>query len=701
MGYVKIYLTENFAKGENDILCFKVTIMKFEKLLDNFNIKNKTLNIYVILFNAFVLFCTVLFLVPTAVSNDDYLIHMITSGAYSEHSAFVVLSNYFFLSFLSFLQSTVGVFNFLTLSQYLFLFISFCLVGFVFLQKQKNFIGVLLYIGFILVFGTDFYNNIHNTKSAIFIAFCSLVSIYLGTITKSKTIVVLGCFGAVFSALIRISAFFMGGLFAFVFVVFFLLLNDNSKTLKQKAVNFLRLGTPYYITFAVILTLFIGDRIVYASNDDAVFYEKYNSARAELMDYDLPPYAENKQYYEDIGISENDHKLISVWAFSEADTFDIQTLISIGEITNNQNATTFFSNLGGQALSLIKSIPFIMFVSLFIGLFVFNTKQGKLLLLAFPLALIVVIVLTSFIGRMTPWVLSGLISCSVGLLLLLIDFKAVAQRFKKASIYLSCIIAVTSCVYAVTVSVPEVGTPKEHFKTEVMDIYSTLNSTGNLYLVDLFSTERIEIQHVISPFYAVPFDYYKNIYSLGNWDTESPAKNSVLERHNIEGSAYLSLVETNDVFLVDVMYYNEKLTYLKENVSEDVTFSIFDVVDGFFVFGFTNEAPTPTKQGVSIDDILVQSSSLLPEFANVVLKTDSIIAEHEMIFLEVTNVDNPSEKLIYKSKILSNENGVTTISLDVPYIDFNLFGSNYTANLIVQYDDGSVSKGTNDIQFII
>ncbi len=676
-------------------------MMKFEKLLDNFNIENKTLNIYIILFNIFILFCTVSFLVPTAVSNDDYLIHMLTSGAYGEHSAFVVLSNYFLLSVLSFLQSSIGVFNFLTLSQFLFLFISFCLVGFIFLQKQKNFVGVFLYIGFVLIFGIDFYNNIHNTKSAILIAFCSLVSIYIGTITKSKTITIVGCFGAVFSALIRMSAFLMGGLFALVFVVFYILFNDSSKNIKQKTIDFLRLGTPYYITFAVILALFVGDRIVYASNDDAAFYEKYNSARAELMDYELPPYAQYKQQYDSIGISENDHKLISVWAFSEADTFDIETLVAIGQITEKQNVSSFFVNLADQALNVVKNIPFIMYVCLFVGLFVLFKKQDRLLLVAFPVAIVLVIVATSLIGRMTPWVMSGLVACSAGLLLLLIDFKMVTERFKKASIYLSCLIAVISCAYAVIVSVPEVGTPKKHFKTEVIDIYSTLNSTENLYLVDLFSTERIEIQHVISPFYAVPFDYYKNIYTLGNWDTESPAKNSVLERHNIEGSAYLSLVETNDVFLVDVMYYNEKLNYLKENVSEEVTFSIVDVVDGFFVFGFTNEAPTPTIQGVSISDILVQPSSLLPEFANVVFKTDSMIEQHEMIFLEVTDVDNPSEPLIYKAKVLSNEEGVTTVSLDVPYIDFNLFGSNYIANLIVQYGDGSVSKGTNNIQFII
>ncbi len=675
--------------------------MKFEKFLDSFNIENKTLNMYIILFNVFVLFCTISFLVPAAVSNDDYLIHMITSGAYGEHSSFVVLSNYFLLSFLSFLQSTIGVFNFLTLSQYLFLFISFCLIGFVFLQKQKNIMGVLLYIGFILVFGTDFYNNIHNTKSAIFIAFCSLVSIYLGTLTKSKFITVISCFGAIFSALIRMSAFFMGGLFAFVFVVFYIFFNDSSKSIKQKIVNFLRLGTPYYITFAVILALFVGDRIVYASNDDATFYEKYNSARAELMDYDLAPYVEYKQQYEAIGISENDHKLISVWAFSESNTFDIETLVSIGEITEKQNISSFFSNLAGQVFAVLTNIPFVLYLCLFLGLFLFNTKQGKLLLVAFPVAIVLVILFTSLIGRMTPWVLSGLVSCSVGLLLLLIDFKTVAHRFKKATVCFSCLIVVISCVYAVAVSVKEVGIPKEHFKTEAMDIYSTLNSTGNLYLVDLFSTERIEIQHVISPFYAVPFDYYKNIYSLGNWDTESPAKNSVLERHNIESSTYLSLVETNDVFLVDVMYYNEKLNYLKENVSEDVTFSIVDVVGGLFVFGFTNEAPTPTKQGCSIIDILVQPSSLLPEFANVVFKTDNIIDEYEMIFLEVTNVDNPNETLIYKTRVLSNDNGTTTVSLDVPYIDFNLFGANYTANVVVQYLDGSVSKGTNNIQFNI
>ncbi len=671
------------------------------KLFKTININDKILALIVVLFNVSVMLLTAFLLVPTAVSNDDYLISMIASGAYGEYSPFVVLTNYFFLYVLNFLQQTIGVYNFLTLFQYLFLLISFCLFGIIFLKKNKNAISFVLYFLFSIVFSVDFFNNLHNTKSAIIIAFIGLVSIFYGTKFNMKTIIVFGCLGTLFSALIRLSAFFMGGLFAFILVLFSVILENDNKSLvalKQKILSFLKQAVPYYIIFTVILAFYVGDRFVYSANPDASFYETYNDARAQLMDYSLAPYAGNETAYSEIGITENDQKLISVWAFSENETFSVETLEAVGKLSSKGFVERIFSSLSEQALMLAVNIPFLLSLLLFVILIFFNKNRKKLL--AFPVSIVVSLLLTSGLGRMTPWVLSGLVACSFALLLLLPDIE-IKQRFVKLFDAFFVLFAVVNILFAGIYCSNNVGNYKTHYQTQVMDFYSKLNSTGDLYLVDLFSTERIEIQHVVPIFSAVPFNYYQNIYTLGNWDTESPAKNSVLERHGVDGSAYNALLERNDVFLVDVMYYNEKLNYLKENVSETARFSIVEVVDGFFVFGFSDNSPTPTEQGVSISELLVQQSSLLPEFSNVVLKTDSEISTHEMIYLEITNTNDENDRFVYKAKVLNVQDGISVISLDVPYQDFDLFSGSYTANILVEYQDGLVTRGTNDIEFNI
>ncbi|MBR0343270.1 MAG: hypothetical protein IJH64_13685 [Oscillospiraceae bacterium] len=626
------------------------------------------------------LICAV-FLVPEAMNNDDYIIQSIISGAFGVRSPELAHTNWIYGNVLVALQNVSPTLNWFEIINYSMLFVAVTLVFCIIWIQNKNISGFVLALCFSLFIGPIFYNELHNSKEVPFIAAAALFAVLFGIKERKNVFCVVGGVLALLSSWVRFHAFLVGAAFVFGSCVLYpvLMIKDGEK-------NWLKEGLKTALIFLIVFTLIFGtwffDKRVEAANPSLQNYREYNAVRGAVSDYDIPDFSEHYAEYAALSLTDNDCEMIRIWDFADSEKFSVDVLLQIAQIREAVTKKEAVSRMITELLSGAVSNPLqIAFGMLFVIALIMTRRTEKNDVIWMAIAFLGCYLFMCLTGRTTRWVTAGLIAA--GLTGLFVSIK-----WKKGSLSVICsiILLIAVLVFDAVTLIPEIADYSKSFNKSAGRIYTDLGEREeNLYLMDHNSAPPL--QRITPIFSSVEPGLFKNTYVLGGWDTESAAKNSVLDRYQVFGSPYRALIEKRNVFLADTQNATTILRYVRENYAPNATMAVQETIDGYCIYAFTNQSVNTDDTSFQIIDAAASVDTSFGSFLYVGAIFNTDIKESDTIYVCVSD-QNGTER-IYRAGSLERNDGNKAAVLWIPLTDYPL-PNGLSFKVLIESENGSV-----------
>ena len=346
-------------------------------------LKNKKL-VIVILINICIFFIINILFNIKYEQVDDFIIYNLYSGLDGTYNIHGIYMHPVVCFILSLFFRIIPFINWHTIFLLLAQFICFTIIGYIILKKHNNGIAIMLYT----IFASIFYSTLlmliqYTSVSALLILTSFLLLIYLieqkeNIKFKYKVLIyVLFTIGIMLrmQSLLIILPFF--GAYLVVTILQFIKKEKDKKQIKRLIKYY-----SIYIIFATIT--YISSSIIYSSDNVYKEYMKYNDARATLHDITYVDYEENKEIFDEIGWSKNDHYMFYTFGFGDENIFSkekIQRVLDYkikkdGKYNFNTNITQLKNSFFSEAVNTYTYIS-LLFTSMFIlNLFVNKKKNG-------------------------------------------------------------------------------------------------------------------------------------------------------------------------------------------------------------------------------------------------------------------------------------------------------------------------------------
>ncbi len=639
--------------------------------------------------NLVICFFCAMFLVPEAINNDDYIIQSITSGAFGVHSPELAHTNWLYGNILVALQKLLPELNWFEIINYCMLFIATTIVFTIIWLENRSLSGIVLAMSFSLFIGPLFYNELHNSKEVPYIAAASLFAVFFGIKEKKYGFCVAGGILGLMSSWVRLQAFLIGAAFVFGVCVLYIIngLKDGGKKWIKDG---LFMAFVFLIVFVFIFGTSFIDAKIEAGNPSMKHYREYNAVRGAVSDYDVPSFSDHYNEYAALSISENDCEMIRIWDFADKEKFSIEVLRQIVQMRDPVTVKEAMSRMFRELMKGAISDPIqIAFGIIFIIALVMTRRTQKKDVIWMALAFIGCYFYMCLTGRTTRWVTAGLLASAL-------TGVFVSIKWKKGSISLICsiVLLLSVFVFDAVVYTPEINDYSNSFNVSAGQIYLDLGDReDNLYLMDHNSAPPL--QRIIPIFSSVKPNMFKNVYALGGWDTESYAKNSILERYQIFGSPYRALIEKRNVFLVDAQNATTILRYIRENYAPNATMAVQETVDGFNVYGFTNQSINTDDVSFPILDADASVDTSFGSFLYVGAIFDTDINDKDTLYICIKDADGVER--IYRANSLERSDGNKAAVLWVPLSDIP-FPNGLSFKVFVESEDGSIKGSETFVQ---
>jgi len=522
-----------------------------------------------------------------------------------------------------------------------------------------------------------FYTEIHNTKLTPLIALCGLAAVYFGSKLKFRALTALGCVVTGFASFLRMQAFLIGAVFA-VGIVAADLISESGFSVKT-------IYNKHRRTLIVLLSLLMAtvvfaaaDVLLVARDQSGAFYREYNAARGKALDFRLGGYGENSGLFNELSISENDYRMLRQWNFADPEKFDTELLNRLSEIREKPSPQAVLEGFLGELLNPLGAL----FIVLSVVAFLFCEKKTKLMAAWALPAFSACLLLMCAIGRTTRWVTAGMTGSGILSIAVTAAFDTkigIAGR-RVASISL----AAASAAVLIFLNSGKAGLYANAYRTDAVGIYSALSEDADrLFLMD--TETQPEIHRAVPVFSSIEFGLFGNVYTLGGWDTESPAKNSILERFGVNGSVYRALLERYDLFLCDTKNYSVKRTYVRENYDDAACMSLFDVVDGYYIFAFSPEITAQQQAGCELAEAVVEADIMAPGFIYI---GGRVIGDCPDAAAAYINVYENNAKSSYRARIVEREDGFAVF---MSVLEGDLLFNDLEIEIVLKTEEGLIS----------
>ncbi len=608
-----------------------------------------------------------LFFVPRPMNNDDYLLNMLLGTAYGEGTSITVYTNILFGEVLRFLYSVFPSLNFITITEWLLLFCSFCCLTYVLLKLCSNTRCCSLVIWLTFFVTPTAYLSLHYTKVSIISAFCGTLAIYFCVAIKSKPVFFVGLFVLLVSSFLRFSAFLFGMGTAFFVVLALMLFSEIYDDVKDFFQKNKKIIFNYLVTLGVVTLFFVINTVFYSTNEAAREYKQYLDARVSLSDYSLPDYETFEQQYQQLGLSQNDIALIEDWSFSDLEFFSTEMLREISDIDNSNPDTFSVSEAFSKLLDeIVLNFDFLLISAVaIVGIFI-TKKRYRYMLPIVYLGFLSLYLAMCAIGRTTRWVNDGLMTTFIISILVLIyaNYNKNTKNRVGYTVFLILPLLIFNASFYQNDNIQTNSFDGKSYDAKLFSVYNDIsNNKQNLYLFDLLGAPAVEnASHVVN---APPAGIFENVYFLGGWDTGSTVKNAVLKNYGVEGSPYRALVELDNVFLVDSKSYDLKHTFLKQHISDDITMSLVDIASGYYVFGFSKQDIIfSSGQSFRPNNLQATESPFIPTYIHIEYTLDNMI-DKQSSYLLMLKSDTDGDEIFFKAK--ATEYGIyTDLTADIP-----------------------------------
>ena len=527
-----------------------------------------------IIINAAILIVFLLFTKLQYETNDDYAL----SAAISQRGyPFFPFSNYFLNTFVAFVQKLTPFWNAWVGCQIVSSFISFVAITYVFFEKTKEGLWVrLLGICIVLVFAYDHYTMFQFTKtSALLMVAGSLLTIYALQYTVSKKILLIGGILLCLGAWYRFTGLYAALCFVAVYAIISVI--QNRKQIRLLLKNEKQKWTQIAIIIAVLFVIFLTNQLsikIDVSSNELQAYSDYNSARSRFMDYPMPGYKANEEFFKGLGISDIDYGLMQNWFLDNNTVASLENLRQINQLQESiQKESINFSTLILNFLHVTKTH--------LLGSDKYGINTRFLFLLG------VLILATTRIKRYPQFAFLALAYFVLNLYLFSIE------RSLYRATYVIDLAAAVWCVYSIrpgdqrtffskkcngeqkirlakllasVVIILIVGlniggflkqqTPGENvsYQTNSGILMQYINSHPDKVFVfynTASSLYNFGQYYYLNPIKPLPYGFQDNVFGFGGWSMMSPYINDRMEQKNLS-NVFGDIVDNKSVYVIDI-----------------------------------------------------------------------------------------------------------------------------------------------------
>lgn len=556
--------------------------------------------------------------------SDDFIMSVIMSGAYggslNPHLIFInILWGYLLLPFYSVLPQISWYLVF----QLALCFLSFTLVSYMVLKKLNRSMAIMIIILLLTVFGSDAYLLVQFTKTAMIAVMSgSIVFIWALFEEKSLRIEISAAILCVFGTWLRFNIIYLaGGFLLFILIVEIV---HMWRAYANHRSFFKQIGK---IAGAGILLILVAvgcvafDQYSYNKDPEYQYFREYSEARAAIVDasdYGYEAYAEELQQ---LGISENDYRMMRNWNFADNEAFSLDIMQKTADIIEN-----YRKNVEISKETILENIQ----------------NRG---LQGYPIFIACVVLTVLGIVFQKKWCWTGMITWGVGFLYIVYFFLIERTVYRtEYAVFLGgflcilyfwkqpefenqrevvecrriCVIISTVCLflqlplYLPDRSYQDVDSwgRKEYIENT---FYESWNYTArkyrkvvnrgskseelineiethkeNLYLLDFQTTMQV-LYYDWNPWKAIPVGTFDNVLYLAGVTTNFPDCNEILKKYNAEQP--LKALVNKNVYLVDSEWktLDQKIQYLQERYYPEATAELYNELDGYQIWKFSKE----------------------------------------------------------------------------------------------------------------
>lgn len=493
-----------------------------EKLLSNNWIKAIAINLIILI---------AVFLVSDLAyeTNDDFAISSRIASGYP----YVGFINYFFCMVLIPVQKVFASVNVFVVSQIAFSFAGFVLILKLFLDSNKNKAIIVLSSFVIALFSFDHYAAIQFTKTAALLLTSSMVTMIDSMVNKRASIyyiyaVVLLFIGVSYRPDGLICVIGYAGLFLFAWVL------TNRKRIISE--GYLK---PKRIVLYVTLLVLIGTSWCYYNVSEKInesgslkSYSDYSELRSDVVDYPVyNRYDENREQYDEIGISENDLYLIDRWYLDYDGAASSENLTKILEIDNKSTKAPYTMDMalkqflsdvweGIQGLSFTGVHILLLFILAAVMCVLLKPKHW-IYIAAVGLYTVCIYLAVYHMQRPVYRALYVAdLGASIWLLYYLNNIEPARRMIaKNAAVFAAVIFTILLC-YPV-----QQGCEQKHEQMQMKIMPKQLSNYIGTHEDSLFvfsASEKKFSQEYAEPLKSPGINFEKNIIGAGSWGTLSP-----------------------------------------------------------------------------------------------------------------------------------------------------------------------------------
>ena len=553
-----------------------------------YNFIKKSFLLKALLINTITMAVLLILFEPTEKLDDYEMRNLLYGGATGEYSPFILYSDVIFGKFLVFLIRVCPKFDWYWYVHYALIYTSLVIISYYLIIKKYP-----IYIVEALVFlcGFECYIRCTFTKTAGIVVCASMLTIILAIIEERKIYVyILAISFFAVGTLIRRYIFLIG---AYVFICYFAIyvLKVGLSKCVRKIIYAIVILIILYIVFKGGSYL---NQYELNTNEDWKYHVETQQSIAALYDYGIPNYDENKEKYEDLGISFNDTQ---VW-FTNLDICDVNRLTAnvcnlITQMrTEDEDTKDHIEIIKSIFPMCVREIAFYFFILSYLYVAKRNIHHIIMNILIF-LVPISAMFINLERGRLNHHVLFLIFIMATTTMMCVFPVVTEIRNLKIITVII-CMLLVTSFYSVLTNHGYTHGDSFERSEESSMEvifkknrqIFNYLGVNDNIiYLVE--TKDLMDIYPCFSPLEPIEQGIYSNVFLMH--DAHRVAGIRQREKYGIN-NVFDNMIDGNVYYLNTPKYgrLDNILTYLKEHYCTDIEAVLVDQYNDIEIYKFVS-----------------------------------------------------------------------------------------------------------------
>ena len=524
---------------------------------------------------------------------DDFIIYNLYSGldgTYNIHGVYIHPVLCFILGMFFRILPMV---NWHTMFLLVMQFICFTIIGTLLIKKNNSKISYILYILFVSVCYTSMLQLIQYTSVAallILTAFFVMMD-YIEQEKRRKKYII--CYAIVYTLgiMTRMQSLMIIAPFFALYFVYNLVLFIRKKVEKEKIIRIVK----NYLLFAILTVAIYVSNYIFYNNEIYKNYDEFNELRTILHDNIYVSYEENKEIFDEIGWSKNDHYLFYTFNFGDENVYSKENLQKIIDYKKSQgelyNYDFELDNIVNDLIDQMRNVnPYIsiMFLGSFLVAIYTNNKNRGYIISIFLVTLAVNCIFIVINRSMQRVVIPEYI-LGTALFLYLIKYREIADDEK-----LNITKAISIPIIVITVIFAG-GAYQFNYHLEDYSNYKEVIEYTNSHKenVYLYTVPSLQYRYLTYSVYEMPKkEAFSNLRVMGGWDMYTKNYYDFKDRYGLDGT-FLDLLKEN-VYLIDgdvnwsgnfyQDYIKNIILFIKEHYDTKVTYEKVKTFDNIYIY---------------------------------------------------------------------------------------------------------------------